>query len=73
MVNIVKLKDMRERTISELQEEIIKTRKEIFEYKLNKSLQKLENTSLISKAKNKIAQLKTVISEKQKQEVIQSA
>lgn len=61
----MKLEEMRGLSIEELEQEVINTRKELLEYRINKSLYKLENTSLISKAKNKIAQLKTIIREKQ--------
>jgi len=63
----VKLSEMRERSVEELIQEIINTSKELFEYRINKHLYKLENTSLISKARNKVAQLKTIIREKQLQ------
>lgn len=67
VVSKVKLNEMRERTIEELNEEVISYRKKLFELRLNKSLHKLENTAEISNARNKIAQIKTVIREKQLQ------
>ncbi|MFH0703081.1 MAG: 50S ribosomal protein L29 [bacterium] len=63
----MKLAEMRDKTIDELNEEIIDLRKKSFEFRLNKSLYKLEDTSQISKTKNQISQLKTVIREKQLQ------
>jgi len=58
---------MREHTIDELNEEVISLRKRLFELRMNLSLRKLENTSEISKTRFQIAQLKTVINEKQLQ------
>lgn len=63
----VKLNEMRERTIDELNEEVISLRKKLLELRINKSLHKLENLSEISGTRNQIAQLKTVIKEKQLQ------
>lgn len=65
VVNTVKLDEMRERSVDELKEEILALRKQLFEFRMSKSLFKLENTSEISRAKHQIAQLKTVIREKQ--------
>lgn len=66
VVSKVKLSEMRERTIDELNEEVISLRKKLLELRINKSLHKLENTSEISSTRNQIAQIKTVIREKQK-------
>ena len=62
----MKINEMRERTIEELNGEVVSLRKKLFELRLAKSMHKLENTSEISKSKNLIAQLKTVITEKSK-------
>jgi len=67
VVTNVKLNEMREHTIDELNDEIISLRKKLFELRMSKSLRKLENTSEISKTKTQIAQCKTVIREKQLQ------
>lgn len=58
---------MRERTIDELNDDVISMRKKLFDLRISKSLHKLENTSEISSTRNAIAQLKTVIREKQLQ------
>lgn len=63
----MKLSEMRERTINELDDEVISLRKQLFELRMAKATYKLENTSEISKAKRQIAQLKTIINEKQLQ------
>ena len=51
---MMKLQEMREKSIDELTSAIIDYKKELFNFKLQKSLNKLENT----------AQIKTVIGEK---------
>lgn len=56
---------MRERTIDELSEEVLTSKKRLFQLNLSKSMHKLENTAEISQVKTKIAQLKTIIREKQ--------
>ena len=63
VVSTVKVTEMRERTIEELQEDIVSLRKKLFELRLAKSMHKLENTAELSKVKNEIAQLKTIIRE----------
>ena len=59
----MKLNEMREKTVEELQGAIIDWKKDLFNYKLQLSTHKLENTALISKTKRLIAQAKTVIKE----------
>ena len=63
----MKLNEMREKTVDELQSAIVDWKKDLFNYKLQLSTHKLENTALISKTKKLIAQAKTVINEKQAQ------
>ena len=60
----MKLDEMREKTVDELQSAIVDWKKDLFNYKLQLSTHKLENTALISKTKKLIAQAKTVIKEK---------
>lgn len=67
MVIKVKLAEIREKTVDEIKEEVINLRKKLFDLRLQKSLHKLENTSLISTTKKIIAQLKTVLQEKTKE------
>ncbi|MFA6989531.1 MAG: 50S ribosomal protein L29 [Candidatus Gastranaerophilaceae bacterium] len=61
----MKLKEICERTIEELNEEVLELKKKLFELRMAKALQKLEDTSQISKTKKIIAQIKTVIKQKQ--------
>lgn len=63
----MKLSEMRERSIEELNTEIVNMRKRLFELRLQKATFKLENVAQIPQTKNIIAQLKTVIREKQLQ------
>ena len=55
---------MREKTVEDLQNAILDWKKDLFNYSIQLSTHKLENTSLISKTKRMIAQAKTVIKEK---------
>ena len=57
--------EMREKTVEELQSAIVDWKKDLFNYKLQLSTHKLENTALISNTKKLIAQAKTVIKEKE--------
>ncbi|MDD3149962.1 MAG: 50S ribosomal protein L29 [Candidatus Gastranaerophilales bacterium] len=61
----MKLAEIRERTIEELQEEIVSLRKKLFDLRLAKSMHKLEDTADIAKTKKEIAKIKTVIKEKE--------
>lgn len=65
MVIKMKLSEIREQTVEELKDKIISLRKELFDLKVQKATFKLENVSEISKKKKLIAQIKTVINEKQ--------
>ena len=60
----MKLQEMREKSIDELTSAIIDYKKELFNFKLQKSLNKLENVAQIKKTKNIIARIKTIIGEK---------
>jgi len=63
----MKLQEMREKTIEELKDAVIEFKKQLFDLRLKKSTNKLEDPSLISKARRSIAQVKTVITEKEKE------
>jgi large subunit ribosomal protein L29 len=60
----MKLQEMREKSVEELQEAIIGFKKQLLDLRIQKATHKLENTSLISTTKRLIAQAKTVIKEK---------
>ena len=59
------LKDLREKSVAELNETILKSKKELFDLRIQKATQKLENTAKIKSTKKLIAQAKTVIVEKE--------
>lgn len=61
----MKLSEMREKTVDELQSAIVDWKKQLLESRLQLSAHKLENTAIISKTKKLIAQAKTVITEKE--------
>ena len=61
----MKLSEMREKTVEELQNAIVDWKKDLFNFRLQLSTHKLENTALISKTKTLIAQAKTIIKEKE--------
>ena len=59
------LKDLREKSVAELNETILNSKKELFDLRMQKATQKLENTAKIKSTKKLIAQAKTVIAEKE--------
>lgn len=65
MVRTMKTNQMRELTIDELNNEVLTLKKKLFELKVARANHKLENLSEISGIKHQIAQVKTVIREKE--------
>ena len=63
----MKLNEMREKTVDELQNAIVDWKKQLLESRMQLATNKLENTAIISKTKRLIAQAKTVITEKGKE------
>lgn len=61
----MKVKEMRDLSVKELNEEITNLKKKLFELRMAKALHKLENPMQIPAVKNQIAQIKTVIREKE--------
>ena len=59
------LKELREKSVAELNETILESKKQLLELRLQKATQKLENTAKIKTTKKLIAQAKTVIAEKE--------
>ena len=60
----MKLQELKEKSIGELNALIVDTKKQLFDLRLQKSLQKLENTAQIRQLKTVVAQAKTLIKEK---------
>jgi len=63
----MKLSEMREKSVDELQSAIVDWKKQLLEARFQLATNKLENTSTISKTKKLIAQANTVITEKGKE------
>ena len=61
----MKLSEMREKTVEELKQFVLDSKKQLLDCRIKKTMHKLENTAEISKTKRLIAQAKTVISEKE--------
>ena len=61
----MKLSEMREKTVEELKQFIVDSKKQLLGARIKKSMHKLENTAEISKTKRLVAQAKTVIKEKE--------
>ena len=59
------LKELREKSVLELNEAVLENKKQLLELRLQKGTQKLENTAKIKTTKKLIAQAKTVIAEKE--------
>ena len=69
----MKLTEMREKTVDELQNSIVDWKKQLLEARLQLSQQKLTNTASISKTKKLIAQAKTIITEKTAKAEVENA
>ena len=61
----MKLQDIREKSVDELKGLVVDLKKELFNLRLQKSTNKLENPASISATKRMIARAKTVIKEKE--------
>jgi len=59
------LKELREKSVAELNETIVDCKKQLFDLRMQKATQKLENTAALKTLKTKVAQAKTVIAEKE--------
>ena len=61
----MKLSEMREKTIDELKQFVLDSKKSLLDSRIKLSMHKLENTAEISKTKRTIAQAKTIIRQKE--------
>ena len=61
----MKLSEMREKTVEELNQFVEDSKKQLLNFRIQKSMNKLEYTAVISKTKLLIAKAKTVIKEKE--------
>ena len=60
----MKIQEMREKTVEELKSAVVDYKKQLYDLRVQKTLNKLENTAQIGKIRREIAQIKTVINEK---------
>ena len=61
----MKLQEIREKTLDELKQAVLDNKKKLMELRMQKTMHKLENTAEIANTKRLIAQIKTVITEKE--------
>ena len=61
----MKLQEMREKSVDELRAAVVDYKKQLLDLRMQKATHKLEKTADISKTKRLIAQVKTVIREKE--------
>mgnify|MGYP001005153892 FL=1 len=57
------LKDLRAKTVEELNEELVAAKKELFNLRFQNATNQLDNTSRIKEVRKNIARIQTVISE----------
>ncbi|MBN1879925.1 50S ribosomal protein L29 [bacterium] len=60
----MKAQNIREKTVDELKRELHEKQEELFRYRFQATLGKLENAIVIRNARRTIARLKTIINEK---------
>ena len=65
MVKQLKAKDIREKTVSELNQSLVELKTELFNLRFQLATGELDNPLRISKVKKDIARVKTVIREKE--------
>ena len=64
----MKLQEIKEKTIDELKDLILESKKELFTLKMgHNKLKQLENTASIKKKKREIARAKTILRQKEQQ------
>ncbi len=61
----MKLQEIREKTLDELKQAVVDNKKKLMELRMQKTMHKLESTAEIANTKRLIAQIKTVITEKE--------
>ena len=58
------LRELRERTVDELREEVVRLRKEQFNLRMQRASEQLPQTHLVTETRRDIARVKTLIREK---------
>jgi large subunit ribosomal protein L29 len=61
----MKITEIRDLTVEELRQQVEEARKELFSARIKLSMQQLNNTAQLRMLKHRIAQLKTVLREKE--------
>ena len=64
--------DLRELSISELQNKIIDLKKELMESRFSLATSQIEDTSIFKKIKKQIAQANTVLNQKKREEMMKA-
>ncbi len=59
------LEDLRNKSVEELNEDLVAAKKELFNLRFQNATNQLENTSRIKEVKKNIARIKTVLTAKQ--------
>ena len=62
----MKTKDLRTKSVEQLQEDLLALLKEQFEFRMKQATGKLGQTHVLKRARKDIARIKTLISEKKK-------
>ena len=62
------VEDLRKKSVSELNEELVAAKKELFNMRFQNATNQLENTSRIKEVRKNIARIQTVITEMAKAE-----
>ena len=60
----MKASELREKSIEELQQELLKLRKEQFQYRMQKATGQLGQSHLLKEVRRDIARVKTIINQK---------
>lgn len=64
----MKTMELRDKTVKELNEQLLSLKEEQFNLRMQKSMGQLENTSRLREVKKNIARVKTLITEKKNNE-----
>jgi large subunit ribosomal protein L29 len=62
----MKVSELREKTLAELQEKLLSYKEEQFNLRMQKGMGQIENNSRVVSIKKDIARIKTIITEKKK-------
>jgi large subunit ribosomal protein L29 len=60
------VKDLKQKSVSELNEELVSAKKELFNLRFQNATSQLDNTSRINEVRKNIARIQTVITEQSK-------